>query len=139
MTQISLKDWIETQTQKIWLSEYQRMVLDRLIAENFVIPMILHCPYCGVRHIDEVQPDVCVCGHDKAAHSMTLTDHPDYHDTSNACGECWMSTMRVEMRCREFVAWLNPPHHKHYCKPSEGGCGRTFEPAKINTNGVREL
>jgi hypothetical protein len=35
--------------------------------------------------------------------------------------------------------WDNPPHHKHLCKPGDGGCGKEFEPARINTNGVLEL
>lgn len=30
-------------------------------------------------------------------------------------------------------------HHKHYCKPSDGGCGQVWEPAKVDTVGVRSL
>lgn len=51
------------------------------------VPMILHCPKCGKRHVDEAKPDACeTCGQDQSG-----------------CA------------CPAFTAWLNPPHKSHRC------------------------
>ena len=35
--------------------------------------------------------------------------------------------------------WRNPPHRSHLCKPGDGGCGHTWRPADIPTNGVAAI
>lgn len=36
----------------------------------------------------ENNEELCECGHYKEAHKVTVTDHPDFLDTSDACSEC---------------------------------------------------
>ncbi len=88
---------------------------------------VLFCPHCGVQHIDFAEPDKCEnCGHTKEYHGTELSGP----QPNEICLHC---------SCTQFVAWLNPPHKKHRCKISEGGCGELFKPEDYPTNGVKEL
>jgi hypothetical protein len=52
------------------------------------IDILLFCPNCAERHVDEAKPDICeTCGHGEA-----------------------------ECSCAEYTAWLNPPHKSHRCE-----------------------
>lgn len=62
------------------------------------IDMVLHCPACGMQHIDAPEPD-----------------QPWSSDPSTC-----------------YIGWPNPPHRSHLCH----GCGHTWRPADVPTNGV---
>mgnify|MGYP001619082560 CR=1 FL=1 len=84
------------------------------------IDVVLFCPNCKTQHVDRPEPQVCVCGHRLSGHEL----EPD----------CTMCTHCV---CGEFcVAWDNPPHKSHLCKPEDGGCGTIFRPSDVPTNGI---
>lgn len=106
---------------KHWDSFVKRLEVAEGIAQEILVrmgdaplDMILHCPHCGVQHIDKPEPGVCSsCGIDVDAHET--------------------------VGCTEFSEWVNPPHKKHLCKTADGGCGKLFKPALVPTNGVKEL
>ena len=75
------------------------------------IDMILHCPNCGMQHIDE--PKVYQCQHPTCGCDMT--DGPPCQAEHNS--------------------WHNPPHRSHLCH----GCGHIWRPADVPTNGVAEI
>src|SRR5690242_7172001 len=113
----SLLDFIRDYcSPAMFLQDHQVAILSQLGAHKIVIPMVLHCPYCGTQHIDE--PDLNTC---------------------QDCGLGRIDHTTLGMGCRSFNPWTNPPHRKHLCKPSDGGCGKNFQPAEINTNGVKKL
>lgn len=79
------------------------------------IDMVLHCPACGLQHIDA----------DEAA---------DF----KPAGEC--ACAGADSLCECCIAnrdlyedlWRNPPHRSHLC----AGCGHIWRPADVPTNGV---
>jgi hypothetical protein len=72
------------------------------------VDMILHCPACGLQHIDA----------------------PEGY---RARQERWASG------ADDSPAWLNPPHRSHLCREEDGGCGHTWRPADVPTNGVAAI
>jgi len=74
------------------------------------IDMVLHCPACGLQHIDA--PDY---------------EKPAYFDASR--GEVITGPDR---RPSEGLPWTNPPHRSHLCH----NCGFIWRPADVATNGV---
>ena len=80
-------------------------------ASSLPIDMILHCPSCGMQHVDapDTSPDHAVCDR--------MCDC--------AAGHCDASP----------VAWTNPPHRSHLCH----GCGHIWRPADVPTNGVAAI
>lgn len=93
------------------------------------IDMIIHCPKCGVQHVDAPEPDICECGCDVECHKEN--------------GECYGKAVTIKpgprtvhCPCTGFkIAWNNPPHKSHLCH----GCGIVWRPANIYTNGVESL
>lgn len=74
------------------------------------INLVLHCPECGTRHIDEAEPSACQeCGANKSNHNG-----------------------KDNGTCPEFTAWTNPPHKSHRCKK----CNHVWRPYDFATNGV---
>lgn len=79
---------------------------------------VLHCPCCGVLHIDrdnsdEIRIQAAELGIDREgdrAYSYWLDEHE----------------------------WLNPPHKKHLCLTEDGGCGHIWKPFYYHTNGVAD-
>lgn len=81
------------------------------------IDMVLHCPACGLQHIDA--PD-CVHDHfDVPCRNMTA---PEDYDQRIAAMQEWERTH----------TWTNPPHRSHLC----ASCGHIWRPADVPTNGV---
>lgn len=71
------------------------------------IDMVLHCPACGMQHIDT---------------SMTDAQYTErLHESS------WW-----ELGGDKPDRWTNPPHRSHLCH----GCGHIWRPADVPTNGV---
>lgn len=81
-------------------------------AADVPIDMILHCPACGMQHID-------------APKSCTLHDCHLY-------GKCFAEYHGKPDRCDR---WTNPPHRSHLCH----GCGHIWRPADVPTNGVAAI
>lgn len=81
--------------------------------EEQPIPMILHCPNCGLQHIDrpDPNPEWCV--------GCTPDDCP-------GCGE-------------GKGKWKNPPHRSHLCIKEDGGCGFIWRPCDFLTTGVASI
>lgn len=74
------------------------------------IDMVLHCPECGVQHIDKPMTE--------AEYAARL------HESS------WW-----ECGGDKPGRWTNPPHRSHLCH----GCGHIWRPADVPTNGVRAV
>jgi len=70
------------------------------------IDMVLHCPKCGLQHIDAMHPNV-------QSWVDQTGEHPDSYPLDDG-------------------TWTNPPHRSHLC----GGCGTIWRPADVATNGV---
>lgn len=90
------------------------------MAPDTPIDMVLHCPACGLLHIDAPDNDPCRDGCQMAK---------DYgfspregHACSGSCGYLQDGSPR----------WTNPPHRSHLC----AGCGHVWRPADVPTNGV---
>jgi hypothetical protein len=77
------------------------------------INIILHCPKCGMQHIDKPKPCDMGVGCDTT-------------------GLCYATAHGEPDRCN---AWDNPPHRSHLCL----GCGHIWRPADIPTNGVASI
>ncbi len=75
------------------------------------IDMLLHCPACGVQHIDK--PD------DPDSDAVRLERHRALHSIRNPVAN----------------VWTNPPHRSHLCK----ACGCIWRPADVCTNGVEKI
>jgi len=73
------------------------------------IDMVLHCPKCGLQHIDA--PDGLRVWGGKDENGMN-------HVSEEGPG-----------------AWDNPPHRSHMCH----GCGHIWRPADVPTNGVQAV
>lgn len=91
------------------------------------IDMIIFCPKCKLKHIDEPEPNWCKCGHKSFMHE------PRGDRGRDVCED--YGCLCKEFKCR----WTNPPHKKHLCKPQDGGCGLIFKTSNRNTNGVQSL
>lgn len=76
------------------------------------IDMVLHCPACGLQHIDEPERNEgkCRCG-------------------VSPLGDC-------NCACHG-MKWTNPPHRSHLCHNPE--CGHIWRPADVPTNGVQAV
>ena len=74
------------------------------------IDMVLHCPACGMQHIDGPDPNA---------------DHWCVGCSPEDCVGC----LDVP---QERKRWTNPPHRSHLCH----GCGHIWRPADVPTNGV---
>lgn len=99
------------------------------------IDMILHCPKCGMLHVDRPdEPGVCECGDEQDRHKYDFDGRFKYcesrHGSNNS--ECECSGYKLS-------TWNNPPHKSHFCRPADGGCGNTWRPADVPTNGVAEI
>lgn len=79
------------------------------------IDMILHCPKCGLQHIDKDNSD------DLRIQAAELGID---REGDREC-ERWI----------EDREWLNPPHRSHLCH----GCGHIWRPADVPTNGVKDI
>lgn len=78
------------------------------------IDMILHCPKCGMQHIDEPESE------------------------STYAGRLFESSW-WELGGDKPERWMNPPHKSHLCRKEEGGCGTVWRPADVPTNGVQAV
>lgn len=85
------------------------------------INMVLHCPKCGVQHIDAPELNIggCFVPAEGATHHASRTDIPC------ACGTLGCLTDH----------WVNPPHRSHLCHY----CGHVWRPADVPTNGVATI
>lgn len=106
-------------TLTLCIAEDQQLPAPQADSQPAPIDMVLHCPACGLQHIDvaEVGPKV-------GSHHCTRAS-PD------GCEEC----DAAEEAHREWLSegpWLNPPHRSHLCH----GCGHIWRPADVPTNGV---
>jgi len=77
------------------------------------IDMVLHCPECGVQHIDA--PKSCSMG-----------------VGCDESGVCYAEAHGEPDRCD---AWKNPIHRSHLCS----ACGFVWRPADVPTNGVASI
>lgn len=84
-----------------------------LDAERPPIDIILHCPNCGMQHIDERKQ--CTMG-------VGCTEASACYANVHGCPE----------KCD---AWDNPPHRSHLCHE----CGHIWRPADVCTNGVAHI
>lgn len=75
------------------------------------IDMVLHCPACGLQHVDSPEP----C--------------KDCGDTGIAVGGLDSCPACIG------ISWANPPHRSHLCH----GCGHIWRPADVPTNGVQAV
>lgn len=78
------------------------------------IDMVLHCPACGLQHID--------------ANEANNKTHSPGCDIS-----CGMPAHGCS--CGFDALWTNPPHRSHLCH----GCGHIWRPADVPTNGVQAV
>jgi hypothetical protein len=75
------------------------------------IDMVLHCPKCGLQHVDASDATEC------------------------AWPQCSCAD-QVDRGCiAQDVSWTNPPHRSHLCH----GCGHIWRPADVPTNGVQAV
>lgn len=73
------------------------------------IDMVMHCPACGMQHIDASDAKEC------------------------AWPQCSCAD-QVDRGCiAQDISWTNPPHRSHLCH----GCGHIWRPADVPTNGVQ--
>lgn len=79
------------------------------------INMVLHCPNCGMQHIDAPSPQAVVL----QERGITCTFDGER-------GLTWSDGV-----VRDYP-WANPPHKSHLCH----GCGHIWRPADVPTNGV---
>lgn len=95
-------------------------VIDRLRAP---IDMVLHCPSCGMQHIDEAESPGII--------GETCDDGGTCHHGCKV--ECFRRKGCVPLSASGMTEhWQNPPHRSHLCH----GCGHIWRPADVPTNGV---
>lgn len=75
--------------------------------KTFPIPMLLHCPACGAKHVDA----------------------PEFCSFCEEAGACFAGMESFPKTC---TAWLNPPHRSHRCQ----ACDHVWRPADVCTTGV---
>ena len=83
------------------------------LARDNPIDMVLHCPACGMQHIDAPEP---------------IRMAPPEFGYMSVLG----STIQGELNP---FRWKNPPHRSHLC----GSCGHIWRPADVPTNGVAAI
>lgn len=94
----------------------------KVVTEDTPVDMVLHCPACGVQHIDAAkidQPDF-----------DSMPDDPGFRDEHPDWPACVAA-----LRQWEAENWTNPPHRSHLCQ----GCGHIWRPADVPTNGVEKV
>ena len=81
------------------------------------IDMVLHCPKCGMQHIDE----------------------DNYEELRIEAAELGVDREgeRELERWIEEREWSNPPHRSHLCQNRK--CGHIWRPADVPTNGVAAI
>jgi hypothetical protein len=84
------------------------------------LDMVLHCPACGLQHIDAPSVEVGYL----RERGVTCTPVPDAPH-----GLVWSDGV-----ARPYP-WNNPPHRSHLC----AGCGHIWRPADVPTNGVEAV
>ncbi len=92
------------------LSKLVQRAVDLGQLQHKPIDMVLHCPACGMQHIDKA-------------------DANDAHET----GVCALVIGRGPYCTCDH--WGNPPHKSHLCH----GCGHIWRPADVPTNGVAAI
>lgn len=95
-----------------WAARCLRFSLERLLSPR-PIPMVLHCPDCGVQHVDRSEP--CSMG--------------------VGCEESGVCYASAHGRPDECMRWDNPPHKSHKCL----SCGTIWRPADVPTEGVASI
>lgn len=90
--------------------------------ENISTPvnMTLHCPKCGLLHIDKPDP-----------FAVDLWDVPFGNGDPKEDAE-----QIAMMVAYDNSRWDNPPHKTHLCRLDQGGCGSLWKPFDYATNGV---
>lgn len=78
------------------------------------IDMILHCPECGLQHVDKANTDEVL---------MAASERGFDHGSAD-----WQNFVDRE-------TWDNPPHRSHLC----ARCGHVWRPADVPTNGVAAI
>lgn len=78
------------------------------------IDMVLHCPACGVQHID----------------SSETNNRMHAPGCNLSCG-----MLAQGCNCNFSKLWTNPPHRSHLCH----NCGHIWRPADVATNGVQAV
>lgn len=81
------------------------------------IDMVLHCPKCGMQHIDE-------------------DNYEELRIEAAELGVDREGERRLE-RWIEEREWSNPPHRSHLCHNRK--CGHIWRPADVPTNGVAAI
>ena len=94
--------------------EFKPEILRAMDAYEKPRDMIIFCPACHKQHIDKAEPDVC-----------------------ELCGGLWADHQHTTQfsECKDFKAWINPPHKSHRCH----FCNAVFRPADFPTNGVAKI
>ena len=96
---------------------------------NTPIPMVLHCPRCGLGHIDEPDPRIEELGVlRKLQTQSSLGDRPP----SIAADKL---KRLIELEEIESTLWTNPPHKSHLCFL----CKCIWRPADVPTVGVESV
>lgn len=80
------------------------------------IDMVLHCPNCGMQHIDAPNH---------------WSDRFDPPPTDGSMDDEERAEFDATVKAYEDE-WTNPPHRSHLCH----GCGHIWRPADVPTNGV---
>jgi len=91
------------------------------MGEPVPIDMVLHCPACGLQHIDTPE--------DRTPSPSVPDGVTAVFDPEQESGARWSDG--IERR----PAWTNPPHRSHLCH----GCGHIWRPADVPTNGVQAV
>lgn len=78
------------------------------------IDMVLHCPACGMQHIDASNEDEIHIAVVERGFVLGSRDWEDFIEEN---------------------VWTNPPHRSHLCH----GCGHVWRPADVPTNGVEAV
>lgn len=87
--------------------------------EQKPIDMVLHCPKCGLQHIDK----------------------DNYEEIRIRAAELGIDREGDRAYCDwlDENEWTNPPHKSHLCRKEDGGCGHIWRPADVPTNGVASV
>ena len=106
------RDWFLPHGTKKGLENVREVVrrMVNVVADKS-IDMVLHCPACGMQHVDE----------DNSEQVRIVAAERGYEHGSRD----WEAFI-------ERNEWANPPHRSHLC----AGCGHVWRPADVCTNGV---
>lgn len=104
-----------------WLSLYLQIANSEAEGTPAPIPMILHCPACGLQHVDRAEAhEVDEC----PASGEGCSFGPHGPEGQSQCEYCGLPPH-----------WTNPPHRSHLC----AGCGHLWRPADVATMGVERI